>query len=160
MAIKDYIAIDPATNLVVLLTSCEEADVAALYPSYTIVEAAVGQANVRKAFPGMLYAGGEFWIAKNANLGATGFIKNQHLTKLEFRRLFTNDELVKSDNFEADLSLPPEARAQLKTLTTSLALSTTINLEDPLTVLGLSFLVSIGYLSESRKTAILAGEAP
>ena len=158
MAIKEYYAIDPVTNLVVLVTSCEEADAAALYPNYTLIEVQPLSPGVRKYAPGALYLNGKFWYDPTV-MGTTAPAARRW-TRLEFRRLFTNDELVRLDNYESDELLPIEAKKQLTTFTIHLSYSTEVILTDPLIALGMGFLVGIGYLSEDRKTAILNGDAP
>lgn len=158
MAIKEYYALDPVTNLVVLTTSCKEADVAALYPNYTMVVADAPGPGARRYGPGALYMNGKFWY--DASGGGLTVPTAKRWTRLEFRRLFTNDELMKLDNYETDELLPNAAKKQLKTLTTHLSYSTEVVLSDPLIETGMDFLVGIGYLTEDRKTAILRGTAP
>lgn len=158
MAIKEYLAIDPTTNLVVLLTSCEEADVATLYPTLTMIETPPTQSHVRKPYPGMLYSRGVFWSQPGINESSA--FKASSVTRWGFRRLFTNEELVKADNFALDISLPVTDRAQLNTFTISMGLNAVVGLSDALTADYVGALVVAGYLTEERKTAILAGTAP
>lgn len=152
MALKEYAAVNPQTNLVVLITQCEETEVGTLFPNYTMVELDT-PAGYRKPLPGMLYFSQQFWVPISAGVpGATGY------TKITFRRLFTETELVKIDNFTLDPGLTTDQKNLLNTLTINLYGSLVINLTAKETIEWLDQLVAINYLTEERKLQVLAGE--
>ncbi|MEI7954410.1 MAG: hypothetical protein WCJ66_04505 [Verrucomicrobiota bacterium] len=157
MTLKDYVILDPATNLVKLTTSCDDVDVANLYPNLTVVEAPDTAHGNRRVTPGMLYARGAFWMSIKQQPNAIG---QGAISKLGFRLLFTNEELVRMDAFEADTTLTPENKAQLRTLMANVSAAAIINLSDPLIATGLEFIASIGYIAPDRKAMILSGATP
>ena len=158
MTVKDYVILDPATNLVKLTASCDEADVATFYPGLTVIEAPdLPPGTSRRIAPGMLYAHGVFWMSIKQQPNAVG---QGSISRLGFRLLFTNEELLSLDAFEADTTLAQESKAQLRTIMANLSAAPIINLADPLIAAGLDFIASIGYIAADRKAVILAGSAP
>lgn len=148
MANKDYYIVNPTTSIVELVAQVDEALVDSIFTGKTIVETTPD-----RRFPaGSLYHSGTFWLSGYAGTGST---PTRRLTKLEYRGLFTLAELVKTDNFATDTSLPDEAMRGMVTLMADLAASQEISLDDPRTAAGLDFLISIGYLGAERKAQIL-----
>ncbi|MGC8807879.1 MAG: hypothetical protein ACP5QB_10125 [Thiomonas sp.] len=85
-----------------------------------------------------------------------GQAKRPPLSKLEFRRLFTPEELVRFDNPEMFISSLTDAqRAQIRTMQRNFELATYIDLDDPLVAQGLQAMVQYGLLTEARKNEIL-----
>jgi hypothetical protein len=75
-------------------------------------------------------------------------IKNKKLSKLEFRNLFTFEELIAIE--EAAIS-----DAGVRVLKDNQALAEFINLTDQNTIVGISYLVSKNLLSRERANQIL-----
>ena len=151
MAIKNYAVINTVNQLVILTTTCEEADVSTLYPGFTVVEQPLPVPGVRPIAPGMLYANGNFWMGLNT---VSGRSDGQSLSKLAFRQLFGNDELLKIDNFRTDASLSPENLAQLNTMDSWLLASFYIDKNSALVQQLLNLWVSVGYITEAKKASL------
>ena len=79
----------------------------------------------------------------------------QQLTKLQFRRLFAFDELVKMDNWQDSPDISAQNKAILKTLQTNMDLAEFIDLTDDLTQHGVQFLEAVGILGAGRANEIL-----
>ena len=80
------------------------------------------------------------------------------LSKLEFRRRFTMDELVKFDSPELFLpNLTDAQRATLRTMQRNFDVAGFIDLDDPLLVQGLSLMVQYGLITQERVNQILGG---
>lgn len=77
------------------------------------------------------------------------------MTKYQFRRRFTLDELVRFDNPELFIQMTPQQRAIANTLQRSFEVATEIDLADPLLHYGMQLMVDWGLLSEERKQQIL-----
>lgn len=77
------------------------------------------------------------------------------MTKHQFRRRFTLDELVRFDNPELFVELTPQQRAIVNTLQRSFEVATEIDLTDPLLHYGMQLMVNWGLLSEERRQQIL-----
>lgn len=78
------------------------------------------------------------------------------MSKLEFRRRFTQDELVRMDNPELFIQgLTDIQRAAIRTMQRNFDLAEYIDLDDPLVVDGLQLMVSHGLLTPSRFNEIL-----
>jgi hypothetical protein len=82
------------------------------------------------------------------------------LTKIEFRRLFTNEELYKIDEFSANyalMAIGPEMKCKIRTSLKSYEEARDIALDDPEVKTGLELYVAIGCLSNSRIAEVLNG---
>lgn len=77
------------------------------------------------------------------------------MTKYQFRRRFSLDELVRFDNPELFVTLTPQQRAIVNTLQRSFEAATEIDLNDPLLQYGMQLMVDWGLLSAERKQQIL-----
>ena len=78
------------------------------------------------------------------------------MTKLAFRRLFTQAERIAFDNFESDTKLSDEQKAFIRTFRTDLAMAEEINLNDEELSSGVEYLETCGLLSEGRAAEVLA----
>lgn len=79
-----------------------------------------------------------------------------HMTKYQFRRRFTLEELVKFDNPELFLpDMTPQQKAVAKTLMRSFDAALDIDLNDSQLQYGLQLMVDWGLLTEERKQQIL-----
>jgi hypothetical protein len=80
------------------------------------------------------------------------------MTKLEFRRRFTMDELVRFDSPELFLSnLTDAQRATLRTMQRNFDAAGFIDLDDPLLAQGLALMVQYGLITQTRVNQILGG---
>lgn len=78
------------------------------------------------------------------------------MTKYQFRRRFTLEELVKFDNPELFLpNLTPQQKAIARTLTRSFDAATEIDLADDQVQYGIQLMVQWGLLTEQRAARIL-----
>lgn len=81
---------------------------------------------------------------------------NTQLTKYQFRKRFTMEELLKFDSPEVFLQNPTQEQLLIiKTLKKSYDDATSIDLDDPLLQYGLNLMVQWGLLTEERKNEIL-----
>ena len=151
MAIKNYAVINTVNQLVILTTTCEEADVSTLYPGFTVVEQPEPLLGTRPVAPGMLYLNNDFWVNINNVAGRPDV---NALSKLAFRQLFGNDELLKIDNFRTDASLSPENLAQLNTMDSWLSASFYIDKNSAVVQQLLNLWVSVGYITEAKKASL------
>ena len=79
------------------------------------------------------------------------------MTKYQFRKRFTFDELLKFDNPELYIqNLTEQQRAIIKTLTRSFDAATEIDLTDSQLQYGMQLMVDWGLITEERKNAILS----
>lgn len=78
--------------------------------------------------------------------------------KLDFRRLFTQEERMAFDNFE-ESALPEEYKKILRTISTDFALADEIDLYHPDTKLGVTTLEQVGILGPGRAAQVLAGDS-
>jgi hypothetical protein len=76
-------------------------------------------------------------------------------TKLQFRCLFTMEELVGIDNYTENATLSPSAKATMLTILTNFGIATQIDLLDPRTQQGVNFIESIGLIAPGRAAEIL-----
>jgi|YNPMSStandDraft_1061717.scaffolds.fasta_scaffold39714_2 hypothetical protein len=80
------------------------------------------------------------------------------MSKLQFRRRFTMDELIKFDSPELFLpNLTDAQRATIRTMQRNFDAAGFIDLDDPLLVQGLSLMVQYGLLTQERVNQILGG---
>lgn len=78
------------------------------------------------------------------------------MTKYQFRRRFTMEELVKFDNPEMFLpNLTPQQKAIIRTLTRSFDAAQEIDLTDPTLQYGMNLMVEWGLLTPERKAEIM-----
>ena len=82
-------------------------------------------------------------------------LKRKALTKYEFRKLFTMDELVKMDNLSSFVQLTPIQAAQYNTLVKNFEAASEIDLDNPDVIYGLGLLSQFGVLTPERRDAIL-----
>lgn len=78
------------------------------------------------------------------------------LTKLAFRRRFTQPERIAIDNAPDNAALPYEVRAAIKSMSKDLELADEIDLTDSELATGIQFLVQVGLLTSGRAAEILA----
>ena len=87
------------------------------------------------------------------------FRPSTKMTKYQFRKRFTFDELLKFDNPELYISnLTDQQRAIIKTLTRSFDAATEIDLTDSQLQYGMQLMVDWGLITEERKNSILSVE--
>lgn len=151
--IKNFAIIKTTTNMVLLTISGDETQIAVDYEGFTIVEIPMPTDGVRNISAGMLYHDNKFWI----DVSSFSQSSNVIVSRSAFRKLFTSDELVKIDNYNNDNSLTLAIKSQFKTFMIELDGMLLITLTSNLVSDYLTFLVSIGYLEEARKIAIIAG---
>lgn len=77
------------------------------------------------------------------------------MTKYQFRRRFTLDELVRFDNPELFIQMTPQQRAIANTLQRSFEVATEIDLTDPILHYGMQLMVDWGLLTNERRQQIL-----
>lgn len=77
------------------------------------------------------------------------------MTKYQFRRRFTLDELVRFDNPALFVAMTPQQRAVANTLMRSFDAATEIDLNDPQLQYGLQLMVDWGLLTPERRQQIL-----
>lgn len=77
------------------------------------------------------------------------------LSKYQFRRRFTLDELVKFDNPELFVQMTPQQQAIARTLTRSFDAATEIDLLDEQLQYGIQLMVQWGLLTSERAAQIL-----
>jgi hypothetical protein len=80
------------------------------------------------------------------------------LTKFAFRCLFTFDELVGIDNFQASATLTAEQKATLNTIMLNFQAAEDIELTDPAIIEGVQYLVSCNLLTAARAQQVLANQ--
>lgn len=83
-------------------------------------------------------------------------LKKRTVTKYEFRKLFTSDELVKMDNLTTFISLTPLQAAQYNTLVKNFEAASEIELDNLDVIYGLGLLTQFGVLTPERRDAILS----
>lgn len=120
-------------------------------PSWEDVEA-IALSDEDHVAPGWRLEGGQF-VAVEAE-PAREPIKTT-MTKYQFRRRFTLDELVRFDNPELFVELTPHQRAMVNTLMRSFEAATEIDLNDAQLRLGLQLMVDWGLLTPERRDEIL-----
>lgn len=108
-------------------------------------------------YPGCTFepAQQDHWAQFGASFAETSPPGSTKMTKYQFRRRFTLDELVRFDNPELFVELTPQQRAIANTLMRSFEAATEIDLNDPQLQFGLQLMVDWGLLSEERKVQIL-----
>lgn len=77
------------------------------------------------------------------------------LTKYQFRKRFTLEELVRMDNLSTFVSLTPQQAAYYNTFQKDYDAATEIDLDNADVLSGLTLLVQLGVITESRKQEIL-----
>jgi hypothetical protein len=82
------------------------------------------------------------------------------VTKFQFRQLFTTIERIACDNAPSNVALPATARAAMVTLLKDLEVSGEVDLSLPQVITGVHFLATLGLITETRATQILANQAP
>ncbi len=87
-------------------------------------------------------------------VSAPGTTINREISRFAFRQRFTDEEKM-TIYVRMDTDEDSTVRAALKIFRDDLMAAETIDLNDPRTIDGLSYLVGIGVLTEDRKTAIL-----
>jgi len=96
----------------------------------------------------------------NYNVSADGseLIPKPHrlLTKLQFRCLFTSEELIGLDNHAQSTTLTADQQAAMVTVMKNFDAASFIDLCDPRTVEGVQYIESIGLIPSGRAADILA----
>lgn len=77
------------------------------------------------------------------------------ITKLAFRRMFTQAERVAFDNYETNSSLTDAQRAVLRTFTKDLEAAQEVTLNDAELIAGLQYLEGCGILAAGRASEII-----
>lgn len=79
-------------------------------------------------------------------------VKPRVYTRYAFRNLFTLDEQVLMDNTDAmpDSDLPPASKAIMRTLRTNFQVAEEIDLDDPMTQIGIAKLEEFGLIAPGR----------
>lgn len=81
---------------------------------------------------------------------------NTQLTKYQFRKRFTMEELLKFDSPEVFIQNPTQEQLlKIKTLKSSYNDATLIDLTDEMLIYGMNLMVQWGLLTEERKNQIL-----
>lgn len=89
----------------------------------------------------------------------------RYLSKLAFRRLFTIEERINLDNISASIpldnaeleaSLTTQQKGTVRVLQNDMNIATYIDLDNPDTISGVSYLESIGLLAAGRAAEILS----
>lgn len=87
-------------------------------------------------------------------------VKSRELTKVQFRRLFTNIERYSIDTFnktyETNENLTNDMKIIIASALEDYRVAEIINLDDPATISCLQLYVAVGILSESRLAEILS----
>lgn len=97
---------------------------------------------------------GQYYNPETGTFSATP--KKRTVTKYEFRKLFTSDELVKMDNLNTFITLTPLQAAQYNTLVKNFEAASEIELDNPDVIYGLGLLTQFGVLTPERRDAILS----
>ena len=95
----------------------------------------------------------------NYDVNADGSIvpkRHVWLSKLQFRNLFSMDELVALDNFASSTTLTSDQKAYLTTLMKNVDAAESIDLCYPMTQQGLAYIESAGLIAAGRAAQILA----
>lgn len=95
------------------------------------------------------------WIASNPVANEA-----KHVTKYEFRKLFTLMERVAIDNFASNPAIPANYKAMLLTLLKDLELSAEVHLDNPDVAAGVNMLEQIGLIGVGRAARILSNLPP
>jgi hypothetical protein len=106
---------------------------------------------------------GQRWLIDandNYNVSADGsdLIPKPHhlLTKLQFRCLFTAEELIGLDNHAQSATLTADQQAAMVTVMKNFDAASAIDLCDPRTIEGVQYIESIGLIASGRAAEILA----
>jgi hypothetical protein len=95
----------------------------------------------------------------NYNVSADGseLIPKPHhlLTKLQFRCLFTPEELIGLDNHAQNATLTADQQAAMVTVMKNFDAASAIDLCDPRTIEGVQYIESIGLIAAGRAAEIL-----
>lgn len=105
--------------------------------------------------PGWQLVDGEFVPPENQPNQAVQVQPVTRMTKYQFRRRFTLDELVRFDNPELFIQMTPQQRAIANTLQRSFEVATEIDLTDPILHYGMQLMVDWGLLTNERRQQIL-----
>lgn len=82
------------------------------------------------------------------------------ITRLEFRRLFTLLERVAIDGFANNPTIPDNYKAILTTVMKDLDAATSIRLDDPDTIAGVTLLAGVGLITAERAQQVLSKTPP
>jgi len=96
----------------------------------------------------------------NVDIDATGAqaAVNVTLSKFAFRSLFTLAEQIAIDNHASNTALTADQQATVTTLLVNFSIADTITLTDPMTVMGVNYIASLGLITSDRAAAILADQ--
>jgi hypothetical protein len=151
---KSFCIINPDTNIVEQIVVVDETQVGLLYP-YRLIIAMSDDINQPRYYPGCLYHNDKFWAPFTVVSPS-----DVSLSHYQFRELFTYEEMVRVDNFNTDSNLSLENKKVLYSFVKTLESTMSISLSNQYLIDGLNFLVSIGYITESRRLQIMNMEKP
>ena len=95
------------------------------------------------------------WIAANPSVNDVRI-----LSKYQFRKLFTFQERLVIDNYQANPSISTQNKMILSTIFKDLELSGEVQLDNPDVASGVQFLESCGLLATGRANQVLANQSP
>lgn len=151
MSIKNYTIINKKTNIVVTSVSHEESTVINDYDGFLVIDEPQVLGGVNPIAAGMLYYDNKFWLEN------TG-ISQRNVTffsKSEFRKKFSESELISIDNFISNNSITDSDKNKLITLTKNIDSTFLINLEDSFVIDYVNFLKYLNLISDDTLNKIL-----
>lgn len=123
--------------------------------SFLAVESKTGKPDAPRIFPGFLFHEGEFWAPVRSSMPITDGVV-MPVSRENFFRLFTQEELEELYDFENNADLGKKEKRRIRVFLKRIESATNINLSSPMVLDALKLMTKNSIIMKEREVEVIS----